>query len=138
MLGQIASASLAPAAAAAAVAMRPANDERPVPGLRLGLLLARRSQGFAIDLAAFGATGMRRRRLIWFPDDADVVAVWRAIAEEVGLPRFVETPDGAILSADPSRDPQPRRQSPLRGRRPRFRKRRAVQPMGAAPRASAG
>ena len=60
-------------------------------------------------------------------DDTNIVALWRAFAQDLGLPGLVETEPGRFVRADAGRHPPMRRRNAaLTGRRPRFLMRRRM------------
>ena len=64
-------------------------------------------------------------------DEEEIVAVWRRLGQESGLPLMIQNPDGSLVAPYPQIGPlalgdvrQRRRHGLLSGRRPRFLTRR--------------
>ncbi len=86
--------------------------------------------GPAFEIAAIARTGEIATVLGRF-DEEEIVAVWRRLGQESGLPLMIQNPDGSLVAPYPQIGPlalgdvrQRRRHGLLSGRRPRFLTRR--------------
>lgn len=93
-------------------------DARPMPG------------GPAFEIAAIAQDGEIATVLGRFTEE-EIVAVWRRLGQESGLPLMIQNPDGSLMTPYPQIGPlalgdtrQRRRHGLLSGRRPRFLTRR--------------